>query len=380
MARKMIVMSPDGKTPLLTEVLAHDERHLQAHLTEHPTMIPIEEFGWSGPLMVVGRECSLPSGAPDLVAVAPGGQILVAEFKTGPQNPDFRGALAQAIDYGADMWGMSYDEFEATVALQYFGGTHCPNGAANHRSSSLLAAAEATWGDDWPEEDRSQFCERLRVALEKGQFHFAVVAQRFTPTMERTAEYLNNTGTGAGVYLVELIRFTDGAGFEAFEARTVLKPNSKTGDGSGPSATLNRTRFLEAETDPDRRAWLDEFLDFCEGQGLLINWGTVGASIRVATSDRPEALSVAWVFPSGQIGWYGLTELTLGFDRASALATPSIASALTDYEAGLSKLSGGIPSKPKAVAGRTFDGEAAAANGSDLRALLATLVRAAASA
>ena len=51
-------------------------------------------------------------------------QILVAEFKTGPKNPDFRGALAQAMDYGADLWGMSYDEFETTVALQYLSLIH----------------------------------------------------------------------------------------------------------------------------------------------------------------------------------------------------------------------------------------------------------------
>ena len=126
-------------------------------------------------------------------------QILVAEFKTGPKNPDFRGALAQAMDYGADLWGMSYDEFETTVALQYFGGAYCPNGAPSRHAGSLFDAAEATWGDSWPEEDRSQFCERVRVALDAGRFHFAVVAQRFTSTMERTAEYLNSTGTDRAV-------------------------------------------------------------------------------------------------------------------------------------------------------------------------------------
>ena len=306
-------------------------------------------------------------------------QILVAEFKTGPKNPDFRGALAQAMDYGADLWGMSYDEFETTVALQYFGGAYCPNGAPSRHAGSLFDAAEATWGDSWPEEDRSQFCERVRVALDAGRFHFAVVAQRFTSTMERTAEYLNSTGTGAGVYLVELIHFTNGAGLEAFEARTVLKPAATTTRASS-SSILNRAQFLEKETDAHHRAWLDEFLDFCEGQGLLINWGTVGASIRVATSDRPEALSVAWEFPTGQTGWRSLTDLTLGYDPASALATPSIASALTDYEAGISALPGGLPTKPNALVGRTFGVDATIEHASALRTLLSDLAHVAASA
>jgi hypothetical protein len=37
--------------------------------------------------MVVGRETALPSGRVDLLAVTPTGDVLIIEFKTGPQNP-----------------------------------------------------------------------------------------------------------------------------------------------------------------------------------------------------------------------------------------------------------------------------------------------------
>jgi hypothetical protein len=100
----------------------------------------------------------------------------------------------------------------------------------------------------------------------------------------------------------------------------------------------------------------------------------------VATSDRPEALSVAWVFPTGQTGWRSLTDLTLGYDPASALATPSIASALTDYEAGISALPGGLPTKPNALVGRTFGVDATIEHASALRTLLSDLAHVAASA
>ena len=85
------------------------------------------------------------------------------------------------------------------------------------------------------------------------------------------------------------------------------------------------------------------FSTSARGRGCRSDGGTVGASIRVATSDRPEALSAAWEFPTGQTGWRSLTDLTLGYSPASALATPSIASALTDYEAGISALRGEHP-------------------------------------
>ncbi len=134
MARKIVVVLPGEADLVLSEVLAHDEEQLQQHLTEYPEMIPVEEFGWSGPMMVVGRESSLPSGAPDLVGVGPEGEILIAEFKTGPQNPDFRAAVAQAIDYGADLWGMSFDEFEEAVAVRYFNSQYCPADSPSSRA------------------------------------------------------------------------------------------------------------------------------------------------------------------------------------------------------------------------------------------------------
>jgi hypothetical protein len=40
---------------------------------------------------------------------------MLVEFTTGPQNPDFRHALAQLIDYGSDLWQLSVDDFSVGV-------------------------------------------------------------------------------------------------------------------------------------------------------------------------------------------------------------------------------------------------------------------------
>ena len=109
MARKMIVQLENGSSPVLTEEAAEDEGQLQEMMKTNPDLLPVDEFGMTGPLMVVGRETTLPSGAVDLVAVARSGELLIVEFKTGPQNADFRAALAQLLDYGADLWSLSYD-------------------------------------------------------------------------------------------------------------------------------------------------------------------------------------------------------------------------------------------------------------------------------
>src|SRR5437868_6624825 len=116
MARKLIVQEASG-TVLLSEILAENELQLQEQMKAHPELLPISEFGLAEPSLVVGRETGLPSGGIDLVSLARTGDLLLIEFKTGPQNPDFRQALAQLLDYGSDLWGMTYERFEQTVPL-----------------------------------------------------------------------------------------------------------------------------------------------------------------------------------------------------------------------------------------------------------------------
>lgn len=101
-------------------------------------------------MLIVGRETSLPSGAVDLVGMARNGAILVIEFKTGPQNSDFRHALAQMVDYGSHLWEMDPDDFETTVARRYFATAHA--GQASKRIESIAAAAISTWPDLTDEE------------------------------------------------------------------------------------------------------------------------------------------------------------------------------------------------------------------------------------
>jgi hypothetical protein len=380
MPRRMVLVSADsGASPVLEEVAAHDEFQLQRRLTENPDLIPIEEFGWAGPLLVVGRETSLPSGSVDLIAVARGGEILIAEFKTGPENPDFRHALAQAIDYGADLWRLTLEQFDAAVAARYFGSDHCPGTSPTKNCTSVLRAAEIVWHEAWSDEERSQFPANLADGLRTGKLHYAVVAQRFTPAMERTAEYLNANGGNARFYLVELIRFSNGA-IDAFEARTVVKPQPSRSGATSNSTKLNAATFLESEPDEHRRDRLDHFLEFCTGLGLSVFWGTSGISVRMPTPDGPELLSVAWIHPSGVVGWMGLTGMALGYDTGSASSHPTLKEPLNIYVSALQSLSGATPAKAKNIAAAVFGPDAEAKHIAAIEERIASLVEASASA
>ena len=317
MPRKMTITLQDGTTPILTEGIADNELQLQELVKDNVDLIPIEEWGMTGPLMTIGRETNLASGAVDLVALTVGGDILVIEFKTGPQNSDFRSALAQLVDYGSDLWKMPFEKFEAAVSTRYFGSLHCHDPRVKGKTS-LLEAAQATWPDA-TNEDVSTLRERIEYQLTNGAFSYVLMAQRFTPTVEKTIDYLNAVSRGPRFYAVELIRF-NGDGIEAFESRTIRKPLATQNSGA---TAISEMEFLEKVTDLTYKESIKELFESFRGLGVQLAWGVRGASFRVPVPGRSEPLSFGWIFPPGVQGWMGLYDVTVGFDPNSVKKTPA---------------------------------------------------------
>ncbi len=363
-----MVRREDGTSRILTEVLAEDEAQLQEIVKANPDLLPVDEFETAGPLMVVGRETALPSGAVDLIGLSRDGDLFLVEFKTGPQNSDFRHVLAQLLDYGSDIWGMSYEEFESTVANRYFSGDRCQDPRVRGKAS-LDEAARVVW--DLSDEETALFCGRLTQRLDSGGFQYVVVAQRFTPTMERTVEYLNSTMSTARFYAVELVRFA-ADGISAFESRTVLKPDLRR--SNEPRGIIDETRFLEQIGDDTYREALRQLLKVCRGLGLRFSWGPAGTSIRVPIPNRKNPLSVAWLFPPGVFGWMGLLDLTLGISD-NAGETPSVASALEGYVEKVAALPGVKPAKPDWLHGYHLTPEVTVRNYHQIADILAELVQ-----
>lgn len=361
MGRKLIVDTPDGQRPVLEQAPAADELQLQERLKAHPNLLPLEELGLVGPALVLGRESQLDSGRVDLVLLGNGGDLALVELKTGPQNSDFRACLAQLLDYGSDLWQLSLEEFEARVVVPYLTSRHAAHGAGAPKMTLDRLVAE-TWSR--PIDDAVDWRERLTTQLRDGSFHYVVVAQRFTPSILRTLQYLNVTTKGARFSAVELVRF-EGSNYAAFEARFVAGAEPSRGLGGQQQRSLSGLdEFLELVTDDDyRHALQDVLAAFAEIAGLSIYWGTTGCSMRVAMPGR-SPLSIGWAFPPGPPRWMGLTDLTLGwYEDANGLALDDAArESLDAYRRSLEKLPGAISPKPAAIRGATFGPEAVIAN------------------
>ncbi|MBM6406103.1 hypothetical protein JQN72_17865 [Phycicoccus sp. CSK15P-2] len=360
----------DGVMPILDEVAAASEAQLQEKLKDHPELLPLEELGLGEPAIVVGRESQVESGRVDLVVLGNGGELALVEFKTGPQNPDFRECLAQLIDYGSDLWGLSVDEFEARVVRRYFDGAHSPS---HLTAKSLQDVIVATWGGT--DGDAVDWRERLTAQLRDGDFLYVAVAQRFTPPVLKTLQYLNAV-TEARFAAVELVRF-EGAHHAAFEARFVAGAQPPGNRGTAAKASLAGVDdFLTPIADDEYR---HQARDLLEGlgsiEGLTIFWGTTGCSLRVPLSNR-SPLSIGWLFPPGPPRWMGLSDVTLGwYEDANGLALSNQAlHALEMYRADITAIGDGNPPSSGSIRGLTFGPSAVVAHVEELREAVARVV------
>ena len=330
MPRRIMLYTGSEKREILEETLAADEKQLQELIKDNPDLLPVEDLGMIGPLTVIGRETRLPSGSVDLVALSRDGNLLIVEFKTGPKNPDFRGALAQLMDYGSDLWGSDWDSFERNVPLPYFRSKRCHNQELA-RCNTLAEALTHSW-DDFDEDEFTELQEKLSAQLGAGTFHFVLLAQRFTEPTLKTIEYLNEVATPR-FYAIEVVRFGSDD-VQAFEARLARGPYAKP-RGSTSRTAITEVGFLSQFPDDAYRVAMQELLECAKRAGYSISPGSAGISIRRQIPGSSIQLTVAWVGPPGKRVGPGARDVTLGSWSRSKGVPPYISTDLEHAMRGL---------------------------------------------
>lgn len=140
----------------------------------------------------------------------------------------------------------------------------------------------------------------------------------------------------------------------------------------GPGARLDEQRFLGGLDDDAYRTALSELFEAASSSGLVLAWGTSGASIRLVAPGREEPLTVAWIF-GDRPGWSGLRHLTLGFDTGSLASESPLRPLLQAYAAAAGRLPGAVPARAKAIRGYSFTPAAVLAVKDQLAGLLGGL-------
>ena len=361
---------PDGQSTVLTEVAADNELQLQGLVKDTSDLLPTEEFGEDHSYFVIGRETYLPSGAVDLVGLTWGGDLLIIELKTGPQNSDFRRALAQLLDYGSDLWRMSLDDFESTVVRRYFLHDSCED----ERVKGILSLGEAierVW-PDITELETEATLQKLTTNLKKGTFEYVIVAQGFSEPTLRTLDYLNESMNGSKFFAVELVKFTSEE-VSAYESRTIAKPSRPPTKGP----TLSEVKALAQVVDADYVRAMGHVFRIWEEWNIQRAWGTAGTSLRILTKEG-KRITVGWWFPplgfNSPPRWMGLRDLTLGYDPSLVGEDHFLKSQLDKYVDKVSEIPGAQRETRAGLHAYHFDPQAVADADSTITELLEELL------
>ncbi len=235
------------------------------------------------------------------------------------------------------------------VVRRYLANTHCTNPAMKGATKLADAIHRA-----WPEiaaDELDGLHARLSQVLAGGLFHFVVVAQRFTPSMENTVRYLNTRVGPGAFYLVELVRY-EATTTSAFIGQVVAQPGTKI--AAGTVTSISEEQFLASLSDESYRSALLRIFDTCKANGLQFKWQTKGASIRMPTPDRKDPLSIGWILPLGSTARGGARHLTLGVEPISLATTPSVTQAVTAYAEAALKLPGAVPAPAQSMQAAIF--------------------------
>jgi len=267
MSYLMIYDPESGKWEKTPEGEFAEETKMQELVKDNPDIIPLSDLGEDiPPMLVVGRESSLPNGNPDLICVDENGLITVVECKLA-KNPEVkRKVVGQILGYGAYLWQSSYEEFDESIARAYFNSDRCHDPSLRGKA---LAEAMAIFRqsheveDEWTEED---FRSSVATNLARGRIRLLVVVDKINPELRRIVDFMNEcTGSNFEMLCAELKYFEK-------DKHRIIMPHLiglAKRESRVPRSRLNEAEFLTRvrEEKPELFKLVEELLGFAKAIG-----------------------------------------------------------------------------------------------------------------
>lgn len=172
------------------------ESELQRLLAEQPSLISLNEVREGcGPLAVAVREFPLEIGYIDLVGFTSEGDIALIECKLATNEEIKRKVIGQVLEYGANLWEMSYEALDERVFQR----------TGNSLSDIVHEAnADPLW-------DEEKFRSNIIDSLQTGNFILIIVVDEIREELSRIVRFINDAGkTSFSFAALEMRRFQHG--------------------------------------------------------------------------------------------------------------------------------------------------------------------------
>ena len=186
------------------------EEELQRFLKEHSDLMPLEEIELdAAPLLCIGWEVGLASGAEDILYIDQNGLLTVVETKLR-KNPEVRReVVGQILEYAAQMSGWSSANVERQ-AEKFFASSESPDqyrGCTLEKALQLyLESSEAL-----PEFSYDYFLQQVQANIDRGHFRLIIAIDEPPEPLLKTVEFVNRFSERFEIFLIQLKRFCDQA-------------------------------------------------------------------------------------------------------------------------------------------------------------------------
>lgn len=212
---KILVQDADGVRAL--EEGYASEAELQRFLMEHPDLMPLEEIRLgTPPLLPIGWEVGVVSGAEDILYIDQNGLLTVVETKLGRNSEARREVVGQILEYAAQMSAWTSADVERQ-AEQFFASHKGPQEywdltleKALERFVQATGDVLAQAGAEAPAQlSYEAFLQAIQTNIDRGHFRLIIAIDEPPEPLLKTVEFVNRFSERFEMYLAQLKRFRD---------------------------------------------------------------------------------------------------------------------------------------------------------------------------
>jgi hypothetical protein len=158
------------------------EAELKHLISGEPSLINISEVAEdAGELVVAIEEFPLEIGSIDILGFTAQGDMAIMECKLANNEDIKRKVIGQVLEYGANLWEMSYEELDEKVEYK-----------TGKKLGDLVQVAVPS--PDW---DFEIFKQRVSSALKDGLFFLMIVVDVVNEDLSRIIRFINSAGNPA---------------------------------------------------------------------------------------------------------------------------------------------------------------------------------------
>lgn len=197
-----------------------DEALLQEMIDRSESVLPINDFLPGKSIVSLGREVPVvladKSGYIDNLLVASDGHLILVETKLWRNPGSAREVIAQVLEYGMALSGLSLPEVERQSRKGI------PKSQRLAEGETILTRLQRTLRDEAESDDLDRFEERFEQYLRRGELVYLIVSDGVRHSVERLSSWLNDLA-GSSPFRFGVVEFRF---FQTNDGRTLAIPRT----------------------------------------------------------------------------------------------------------------------------------------------------------